>query len=415
VTKPFRPPRGITVETPYRISVLRADPDFEYAKRHEPFYEFSNGRRFNEDTSRHGAYLVVRQDNDVPLSSPGLTGRAGNVAGQGAAGISANLSGVSAQALLGALGFTNVKAVALNGLAAVGNAGNITLAPVSQPAAPVLTLTSAPNVANPTFTFTLDPTIVAGNTIRFQEQVAGGDWSSPVADVTHVLTSGEISTLSVDLSSLSRTNGNYESRILANNGLLDSPWSNVVSFVVLLAPVILTGVAGIGAAGSIKTNFSVRGVAAVGSVGTITAQIGSTSVSKNLTGLTAIGQIGVINQGQLQQPVMTLTTAAGDPNPDFTFTLDAAIVAGDTMTFQEQVAGGNWSSPIVNVTHTFTAPEIAALDVNLALAARTTGSYEARMLVTHGAVNSAWSNTVPFTVSVASSGTPFGLLLAITK
>ena len=39
--------------------VLRADPDFEAAKRKEPFYEFSGGRNFYENTSVQGPYSTV--------------------------------------------------------------------------------------------------------------------------------------------------------------------------------------------------------------------------------------------------------------------------------------------------------------------------------------------------------------------
>lgn len=54
---PYKPPTKVqTLEIPYRVLVLRADPSFEYAKRHEPFYEFSNGRRFDENTAVQGPY-----------------------------------------------------------------------------------------------------------------------------------------------------------------------------------------------------------------------------------------------------------------------------------------------------------------------------------------------------------------------
>lgn len=56
----YRPPVQVrTVQMPYRALVLRADPDFERSKRKEPFYQFSNGRRFDEDTSRQGPYSTV--------------------------------------------------------------------------------------------------------------------------------------------------------------------------------------------------------------------------------------------------------------------------------------------------------------------------------------------------------------------
>lgn len=56
---PFRPAKIPTTETPFKVLVLRADPDFEQSKRKEPFYEFSNGRTFKEDTARQGPYSTV--------------------------------------------------------------------------------------------------------------------------------------------------------------------------------------------------------------------------------------------------------------------------------------------------------------------------------------------------------------------
>lgn len=52
-------PKVTTTERPYKVAVIRADPDFENAKRKEPFYRFSNGREFNENTAQQGAYSTV--------------------------------------------------------------------------------------------------------------------------------------------------------------------------------------------------------------------------------------------------------------------------------------------------------------------------------------------------------------------
>ena len=52
-------PKVRTVVTPYRVLVLRADPDFEAQKRKETFYEFSNGRTFRENPATHGPYSTV--------------------------------------------------------------------------------------------------------------------------------------------------------------------------------------------------------------------------------------------------------------------------------------------------------------------------------------------------------------------
>jgi hypothetical protein len=44
-----------TLEIPYKVLVLRNDPEFEIKKRRDPFYEFT-GRTFFGNTARKGAY-----------------------------------------------------------------------------------------------------------------------------------------------------------------------------------------------------------------------------------------------------------------------------------------------------------------------------------------------------------------------
>lgn len=53
-----------TLAMPYKALVVRADPDFEANKRKDPFYRFSNGRRFDENTGLKGAYSTVPNDHD---------------------------------------------------------------------------------------------------------------------------------------------------------------------------------------------------------------------------------------------------------------------------------------------------------------------------------------------------------------
>lgn len=52
------PRRGKTLEMPYKILVLRADPDFEAMKRKQPSYEFT-GRTFFENPANQGPYSTV--------------------------------------------------------------------------------------------------------------------------------------------------------------------------------------------------------------------------------------------------------------------------------------------------------------------------------------------------------------------
>jgi hypothetical protein len=56
MTTRYNPPTAVkTLEMPYKVLVLRADPNHEQAKRKEPFYEFT-GRRFDDNTANKGAY-----------------------------------------------------------------------------------------------------------------------------------------------------------------------------------------------------------------------------------------------------------------------------------------------------------------------------------------------------------------------
>lgn len=53
----YRPPNMTRrIEIPYKTQVLKADPDFEQAKRREVTYEFSNGRQFKANPATTGAY-----------------------------------------------------------------------------------------------------------------------------------------------------------------------------------------------------------------------------------------------------------------------------------------------------------------------------------------------------------------------
>jgi hypothetical protein len=89
--------------------------------------------------------------------------------------------------------------------------------------------------------------------------------------------------------------------------------------------------------------------------------------------------------------------------------VDNTVVAGDTVTLQTQVTGGNWSSLVTNTTHTITSGEDAANEIDLTPAGFANGTYDARAKDNH-VIDSAWSNTVSFTVS-ASSATPTYFIL----
>jgi hypothetical protein len=53
-------PRVSTRVTPFKSFVLKADPDFEAAKRKEPFYEFTR-HTFTGDNSKMGPYAPATE------------------------------------------------------------------------------------------------------------------------------------------------------------------------------------------------------------------------------------------------------------------------------------------------------------------------------------------------------------------
>ena len=60
----YNPPTKVkTIVIPFKVIVMRADPAFEAEKRKEPFYRFSNGRLFLENTAEQGPYSPLPPDN----------------------------------------------------------------------------------------------------------------------------------------------------------------------------------------------------------------------------------------------------------------------------------------------------------------------------------------------------------------
>lgn len=56
MTIPYNPPtKVVTVQVPFKTLVVRADPDFEQAKRRDVFYETS-GRVFTGNNNTSGPY-----------------------------------------------------------------------------------------------------------------------------------------------------------------------------------------------------------------------------------------------------------------------------------------------------------------------------------------------------------------------
>jgi len=119
-----------------------------------------------------------------------------------------------------------------------------------------------------------------------------------------------------------------------------------------------------------------------------------------------LGSAGGEAAPTISAPVIDMDPAwvTTDNEPDFTIDVDSTVEAGDTVRLQVQAALGDWSVLVSNTNHIITAPEDAANEIDLALAALPNAAYEARANVTDGVVTSNWSNTVPFTVAAVSGG-----------
>jgi hypothetical protein len=86
--------------------------------------------------------------------------------------------------------------------------------------------------ATPDFIADIDASVVAGDDVRLQIQVAGGDWSVLVSDTTHDITAPEDAADEVSLANGSLSNANYEARANVTTTAGTSNWSNTVSFTV---------------------------------------------------------------------------------------------------------------------------------------------------------------------------------------
>lgn len=99
-------------------------------------------------------------------------------------------------------------------------------------------------------------------------------------------------------------------------------------------------------------------------------------------------------------PVLAWVSANTDTTPEFTIDIDDTVAEGDTLTFQRQANGGDWSSP-TETSSVITAGEDLANEISLALAELPAGDYEARCRVVVDGVPSAWSNVVDFDIAAS--------------
>ena len=99
------------------------------------------------------------------------------------------------------------------------------------PTTPVLAITSLSTDNTPEFTIDFDDTVAAGDNMRLQVQVSGGDWSSLVSDTNHIITAPEDTANEVDLALTALGNANYDARANVTHGAT-SAWSNTVTFTI---------------------------------------------------------------------------------------------------------------------------------------------------------------------------------------
>lgn len=100
-------------------------------------------------------------------------------------------------------------------------------------------------------------------------------------------------------------------------------------------------------------------------------------------------------------PVLALISVVGNA-VSLSIDVDNTVVAGDTVTLQGQATGGDWSVLVVNTTHTITAPEDAANEIDLTPTGFANGTYDFRAKA-HHLSDSSWSNTVSATVAAGAA------------
>jgi hypothetical protein len=115
------------------------------------------------------------------------------------------------------------------------------------------------------------------------------------------------------------------------------------------------------------------------------------------------GGMPVVGSGAVPSaPVLSLISTTGSA-VSLAIDIDNTIGAGDTVTLQAQISGGNWTSLLVNTNHTITSGEDGANEVDLTPAGFANGVYDFRASVTSATsgLTSPWSNTLSVTISNA--------------
>jgi hypothetical protein len=85
--------------------------------------------------------------------------------------------------------------------------------------------------------------------------------------------------------------------------------------------------------------------------------------------------------------------------------VDNTVAAGDTLTRQAQISGGNWSSLLDNTAHVITSGEDSANQITVPTLTLGNGIYDIRGFVTSATTGktSVASNTLTITISDAAS------------
>lgn len=111
--------------------------------------------------------------------------------------------------------------------------------------------------------------------------------------------------------------------------------------------------------------------------------------------------LGGVNKSGPAAPVIAIISQAISNRPQFSIDLDETFGTGDSVRFQFQISGGNWSSPVSDTQHVVLLSESGANTISLNIDPVPNGTIDARAMFSRATGGSSgWSNVVTFTVSV---------------
>jgi hypothetical protein len=122
----------------------------------------------------------------------------------------------------------------------------------------------------------------------------------------------------------------------------------------------------------------------------------------------ALGRAGTSGPAAPSAPVLSLASESAGLIT-LNWDVNNTVAAGDTLTRQVQIAGGNWSSLLDNTSHVITSGEDTANQITASqYQAPSNASYDIRGDVTSAATSktSSWSNILTVVVSDIVSSSP---------